>query len=271
MTAIPDPQRVEAIIRDAAQDIILPRFQRLARHEIMEKKAGEVVTIADLEAEERLARELVNLVPGSRFVGEEAASRDPSLLRSLAEKGAAWLVDPVDGTGNFAAGKPLFAVIVSFLVDGETRAGWIHDPVSGSTATAARGEGAWLDGARLRTAPPVPLEDMSGSLNYSYFPPHMREYVRRRAHRFREIKIYRCAAHDYLALARGEKHFSLYRRLWPWDHAAGVLLLAEAGGRTARLDGRPYRAHERVEGLLSASDATSWEDVKNYLSETPAH
>lgn len=266
MAVLPDPDRVEAIIREAAELDILPRFQRLARHEVMEKKAGEVVTVADIEAERRLSRELAALVPGSRVVGEEAASRDPALLDTLAGEGPAWLVDPVDGTGNFAAGKPLFAVIVSFLVDGETRAGWIHDPVSATTATAVRGEGAWYGGERMRSASPVPLETMVGSLNYSWFAPHDRQEIRRRAHRFREIRIYRCAAHDYLALARGEKQFSLYRRLWPWDHAAGVLILAEAGGHTARLDGEPYRAFDRVQGLLSASDTETWERVRRFLA-----
>lgn len=265
MAILPDPDRVEAIIREAAELDILPRFQRLARHEVMEKKAGEVVTIADIEAERRLTKALGALVPGSRVVGEEAASRDPSLLDRLSGEGPAWLIDPVDGTGNFAAGKAMFAIIVSFLVDGETRAGWIHDPVSATTATVVQGEGAWYRGDRLRAAPPVEIGDMTGSLNYSWFPPHDREEVRRRAHRFRELRIYRCAAHDYLALARGEKQFSLYRRLWPWDHAAGVLMLAEAGGHTERLDGQPYRAFDRVQGMLSASDMETWERVRRFL------
>lgn len=265
MSVLPDIARVEAIIREAAELDILPRFQRLARHEVMEKNAGEVVTVADIDAEHRLTRELGAIIPGSRVVGEEAASRDPALLESLGAQGPAWLVDPVDGTGNFAAGKPMFAVIVSFLVDGETRAGWIHDPVTNTTATAVRGEGAWYDGTRLAAAQPVTVDAMIGSLNYSWFPPSHREEVRRRAHRFRELRTYRCAAHDYLALAKGEKQFSLYRRLWPWDHAAGVLILEEAGGHTERLDGRPYRAFERVQGLLSASDRQTWDRVRRFL------
>lgn len=266
MAELPDTERVEAIIREAAERDILPRFRKLARHEVMEKHAGELVTIADIEAEQRLSLALTALVPGSRVVGEEAASRDRALLDTLSAEGTIWLVDPVDGTGNFAAGKPLFAVIVSYLVDGETRAGWIHDPVSAATATVVRGEGAWYRGQRLRTAPPTDFDAMTGSLNYSYFDPCEREEVRRRAHRFREIRSYRCAAHDYLDLARGEKHFSLYRRLWPWDHAAGVLMLAEAGGHTERLDGRLYRPFDRVEGLLSASDAETWERVRRHLT-----
>lgn len=267
MRTLPDSDKVIEIIRETAERDIMPRFRRLERHEVMEKNAGEVVTIADIEAEHRLSRRLPDLVPDSHVVGEEAVAGNPEILTKLAATGPAWLVDPVDGTGNFAAGSPVFAVIVCFLVDGVAKAGWIHDPVSGNTALTYEGEGAWYAGERLSVCSPAPLEAMIGSLNYSYFPHDHREVVRQRAHRFRELRTYRCAAHDYLSLARGEKHFSLYRRLWPWDHAAGVLLLQEAGGHTARLDGRPYRAADRVEGILSTTDAESWQSIKNFLFE----
>lgn len=266
MTFCPDVDGVTAIIREAAEADILPRYRRLEQHEVMEKKAGEIVTIADIEAERRMSRALAALVPGSRVVGEEAASRDPALLDTLQGEGPAWLIDPVDGTSNFAAGSPRFGIIVCFLVDGVARAGWIHDPVSNATATAVVGEGAWFEeGRRLSSAPPAPFERMHGMINQSFFPPERRETIKVRARRFADLRSYRCAAHDYLSLARGEKHFSLYRRLWPWDHAAGVLILAEAGGYTARLDGLPYRAYDRVQGLLSASDRESWEKLKNFL------
>jgi len=266
VTRLPDSDSVVAIIRETAERDIMPRFQRLQRHEVMEKKAGEVVTIADIEAEHRLSRRLPELVPGSRVVGEEAVAEDSAILDWLSAGGPAWLVDPVDGTGNFAAGSPVFAVIVCFLIDGRSRAGWIHDPVSGETAIAYEGEGAWYAGRRLAAAGPTAIEGMTGSLNYSYFPHDRREAVRQRARRFRHLRTYRCAGQDYLSLARGEKHFSLYRRLWPWDHAAGVLLLREAGGYSARLDGSDYRAADRVEGLLSTTDAQSWKAIKNFLS-----
>lgn len=265
MPLLPDSEKVVAAIREAAELDILPRYRKLEHHEISEKNPGEVVTVADIEAEHRLTRLLSDIVPGSVVVGEEAVSRDQNILNGLKSEGAAWLVDPVDGTGNFAAGDPTFGVMVCYLHDGEALAGWIHDPCSDKTAIAISGEGAWCDGARLEAAPAVPFEQMIGMLNYSWFPHERREAVRRAARRFKDVYTYRCAAHDYLALARGEKHFSLYRRLWPWDHAPGVLLLSEAGGITARLDGRPYRATIREEGLLSVGDSESWDQIKNFL------
>jgi fructose-1,6-bisphosphatase/inositol monophosphatase family enzyme len=265
MTLVPDSDRVVAAIREAAERDILPRFRKLEHHEISEKNSGEVVTIADIEAEHRLTRLLAEIVPGSVVVGEEAVSKDISILERLKRAGPAWLVDPVDGTGNFAQGKPVFGVIVCYLVDGVAKGGWIHDPCPNKTAIAMAGDGGWYEGERMAPAAPVPFEEMIGTLNYSWFPHERREAVRQAARRFRDVYSYRCAAHDYLALARGEKNFSLYRRLWPWDHAAGVLLLGEAGGHTARLDGKPYLATDRVEGILSSSDPESWQRIKNFL------
>jgi fructose-1,6-bisphosphatase/inositol monophosphatase family enzyme len=265
MAIVPDSDRVVAAMREAAAEDILPRFRKLERHEISEKNSGEVVTVADIEAEHRLTRMLSGIVPDSAVVGEEAVSRDQDILQRLHQGGPAWLVDPVDGTGNFAAGKPTFGIIVCYLVDGTARGGWIHDPCSDKTAIAMAGDGSWYDGSRMKAAGPVPLEQMHGMVNYSWFPHDRREAVRRATHRLKDVYSYRCAAHDYLALARGQKHFSLYRRLWPWDHAAGVLMLSEAGGHTARLDGQPYQAVRREEGLLSASGAETWARIKNFL------
>jgi fructose-1,6-bisphosphatase/inositol monophosphatase family enzyme len=263
---MPDSDKVAAAIRETAAEDILPRFQRLEQHEISEKNPGEVVTIADIEAEHRLTRLLSDILPGSTIVGEEAASKNPEILKQLQGGGPAWLIDPVDGTANFAEGQRTFGVIICYLVDGIARAGWIYDPCSGKMAVAIAGEGAWHDGERMKSAAAVPLERMIGMLNVGYFPDNQRKAVREAAKSFEKTHSYRCAAHDYLALAGGAKHFSLYRRLWPWDHAAGVLLLAEAGGYTARLDGRTYQATGREEGILSVSDRESWERIKNFLN-----
>jgi fructose-1,6-bisphosphatase/inositol monophosphatase family enzyme len=265
MSLVPDSDRVVAAMREASELDILPRFRKLEHHEISEKNPGEVVTVADIEAEHRLTRLLSGIVPGSVVVGEEAVSKDSSILDRLKRPGPAWLVDPVDGTGNFAAGEPTFGVMVCYLLDGQARGGWIHDPCSDKTAIAMSGDGGWYDGERMKAAPAAPLEEMIGMLNYSWFPHERREAVRRAARNFKHTYSYRCAAHDYLALARGEKHFSLYRRLWPWDHAPGVLLLSEAGGTTGRLDGQPYRATIREEGILSVGDPESWPRIKKFL------
>ncbi len=262
---LPDPDRITEIITETAAQDILPRFQALASHEVMEKRPGDLVTVADLDAEKQLERRLTELVSGSVVVGEEAVHGDTTILDRLESKSPMWIIDPVDGTANFAAGNPIFGTVVAYLEAGDVRAGWIHMPVEGTTAVAVKGEGAWRDGTMLSAVPSVPLEEMTGLLNFGYFDPLQREQIRERSGRFASIETQRCAAHDYLCLAIGTRHFSLYRRLWPWDHAAGVLIHQEAGGYSALLDGSPYRPTERSHGLLSARSKRSWYEIHDHL------
>src|SRR3546814_17285856 len=116
---LPDLERVAAIIRETAEVEILPRFKTLAADEIREKRPGDLVTVADIEAEKRLTRQLTDLVPGSRVIGEEAIAGDEALLAAKASDGSVWIVDPVDGTANFAAGRTPFTVVVAYLLDGQ--------------------------------------------------------------------------------------------------------------------------------------------------------
>ena len=262
---LPDPDRVVDIIREAAVEDVLPRFQRLADHEVMEKTPGDIVTIADLDAERRMTRRLGELAPGSRIVGEEAVGKNPDVLDHLSAGEPLWLIDPVDGTRNFSNGNEPFAIVVAYIEGGETRMGWIHDPIAGETAVAVKGEGARFRGAAMKAAKPAPLDQMVGMINYTALGQDLRDRLRARAEKFRDIRNWRCAGRDMTLLACGEKHFSIYRRLWAWDHAAGVLLHSEAGGYSAPVDGKPYRPIDRVEGLLMAPDEASWHEILDYL------
>jgi fructose-1,6-bisphosphatase/inositol monophosphatase family enzyme len=258
----PDIDRVTRLIEEAAATEIMPRFQRLAAGDIREKAPGDLVTIADEAVETRLTPLLTELLPGSLVLGEEAAAADRSLLNRLAAEESVWIIDPVDGTSNFAEGRPAFALIVALLVAGRIAAGWIHDPVAGSTATAEAGEGAWLAGRRLRVAAaPQDTGDMAGVLLSGYFGS--RELGRRidaRRQRVRTLRSVRSAGLEYLRLVAGEMHFALFTKLMPWDHAAGVLLHGEAGGHARYLEGGAYEpAAIGRSSLLLAPDPDSWQ------------
>ncbi|MBV8535357.1 MAG: inositol monophosphatase, partial [Alphaproteobacteria bacterium] len=95
------PEDVALIIRRVAEEQVLTRFRRLADHEIREKAPGNLVTIADTEAELALTSALMALLPGSLVVGEEAVALDPAVLDQLAGDEPVWIIDPVDGTMNF--------------------------------------------------------------------------------------------------------------------------------------------------------------------------
>ncbi len=261
----PDLDTVTKIIRDVADREIMPRFRRLGDGDVREKAPGDLVTVADTRAEERLAEALADLVPGSRVVGEEAADADPGVFQALGDGGPVWLVDPVDGTHNFAHGKPCFAVIIAFCLGGRIDAGWIHDPVAGHTAWAAAGQGAWLDGRPLRLEKPRPLGNMKGFLR-----PSLRKRLERpRLEGVPEgLHRYRCTGREYMDLALGAVDFCQYTRLKPWDHAAGVLIHAECGGFGALSPGRePYLPGPGVMDatILLAPDEASWEALAAVL------
>lgn len=265
---LPDADRVTRLIEEAAAAEIMPRFRQLAAGDVREKGPGDLVTVADEAVEARLAPLLMSLVPGSVVVGEEGAAADPSLLNRLFDDRHVWIIDPVDGTSNFAEGKPAFAVMVALARGRDILAAWIHDPVAVRTAVAAAGEGAWLGDRRLSVASvPNKPGDMAGVLLSGFFGS--RELGRKidaRRNRVRAIRSARCAGIEYLRLAAGEMHFSLFTKLMPWDHAPGVLLHREAGGHAAYLEGGAYEpAAIKRSGLLLAPDPDSWQQLYGLL------
>ena len=258
----PDPARVADYIRETAWLDIMPRFQALAAHEVIEKSPGDIVTIADREAEERLTRMLTGLTPGTLVVGEEATHAHPELLDRLDDNVPMWIIDPVDGTANFVAGRPLFAVMVAYLVNGLTVAAWIFDPVRDTMAIAERGSGTTLDGRPLHLPTPAAGDRYTGRVNFGSFPEDRRPVLRKHfTETFAIEKSLRCAGQEFLSLLYGTTQFRLYNRLWAWDHAPGVLLVREAGGHADLVHDRPYRPTVRTQALLCAQDRDTWDNL----------
>lgn len=250
MTAV-DLHQVARIIREAAEAEILPRFKNLQALQIREKKPNQLVTEADIEAEKVLSRRLREVLDGS-VVGEEGVESDPALMTALERPGVVWVIDPVDGTANFAHGNPRFAVVVALVIDGVTQAGWIHDPIPNRTIIAELGRGAWRGDTRLKVSAEVPLAQMAGSVKKrGRVADHVLHVARRGS-----------AAHDYLDLVTGKLHFAHFKKLMPWDHAAGVLIHAEAGGFGAMMDGSAYTPVLHAEGqVLLAPGEQSWREL----------
>ena len=261
-----------AILIAAADTEILPRFQRLGDDDVGTKSGPmDLVTVADRAAEAAIAAAVATRFPAAAFVGEESVAEDPTRLGLLANADLAVVVDPIDGTFNFASGLPLFGVMAAVVAGGETIAGIILDPLTGSHMTALKGEGARLgfrDGrpARpLRVAAAEPVGDMHGCVSWSYMPGSLRDTVATRMARLAATYNYRCAAHEYRLAATGACHVLAYGKLMPWDHLAGCLIHAEAGGFSAKFDGSPYRPTDTGGGLLLAPDAASWEALREAL------
>lgn len=256
-------------MRDVAASVVMPRFRSLAPGEITEKSPGEIVTIADREAEVRLHDGLAALGLGARILGEEAAENDADLLADVGA-GLVWLIDPLDGTANFAAGRAPFGMMVALIEDGEPLAGWIFDPLSGRLCHAERGRGATCDDQPVtarhgRRVPP------RAALGSHFLPPETRDRLHDFAARTLNVQpVPRCAAESYVRLVLGQDDIALFQRILPWDHAAGALFLTEAGGKITHWDGAPYRVGGSGKGVLAAADADLWQMAAGLIFDPEA-
>jgi fructose-1,6-bisphosphatase/inositol monophosphatase family enzyme len=265
MTSPVDVTTLAHVLRRAAQSEILPRFRRLGSDDVRAKsEATDLVTEADERAERMIKAEVSRLWPEALFVGEESVAADLALLKKLADADLAIIVDPVDGTFNFAAGIPAFGVMASVVSKGETIAGIIFDPMGDDWVLAERGSGAWLrrpDGEtlRLNVTSSVPLEELVGMAATGFLPKEKRAEIMGNLAKVRYTTCYRCAAHEYRTLAGGYVHYLMYNKLMPWDHLAGSLISTEAGAYVRRFDGSTYLPHHLDGGLLIAVDKDTWE------------
>lgn len=264
-----DIDRLSTVLREAARAEILPRFRRLDSGMIRQKsEAIDLVTEADEQAERRIKADVARLWPDALFVGEESVAADPGLLDRFDAAGFSIVVDPVDGTANFAAGLPLFGVMAAVVKNGETIAGIIYDPMGDDFYVAEKGGGAWMrrpdgDAERLQIAAPLPLGQMVGTISVAFLPAESKPLVLANLAKVRVAANYRVAAHDYRLFASGHTHFVAFNKLMPWDHLAGSLIATEAGGYVARFDGSPYLPAHRTGGLLIAADADTWKLLRS--------
>lgn len=260
--------RLAAILKQAAQQEILPRFRRLDDGMIKTKTgAFDLVTEADTNAERVITAAILAHSPNTLVIGEEAVSANPALLTSSLEDRITIYVDPVDGTANFAGGLPLFAVMAAVVQNGVPVAGVIYDPMGDDFLMAEKGCGTWQvfpDGRRIRMkfADPVPLEEMGGLASTGFLPLEQRRIVLGNLAKIKMLGNYRCAGHEYRFAAGGNIHFLMYNKLMPWDHVAGALMMRECGAHVAKFDGSDYRPSDTGGGLLIAPDKDSWDEIK---------
>ncbi|MFJ9558807.1 inositol monophosphatase family protein [Streptomyces fuscichromogenes] len=233
---------VEDAIRKAARTEILPRWRRLADHEVDQKSGPhDLVTDADRLAERYLTATLAPLLPGSVVVGEEAVHADPETYDALQGDAPVWIVDPVDGTRQFVRGEDGFCTLVALAHRGVLLASWTYAPAREQLATAVRGKGAFLDGERLLAGAPEAGRDLRIATSH---PDYTTDAQKRALHALwvDGVAPRPCgsAGLEYLAVARGELDATAFSWEAAWDHAAGLLLVEEAGGAHRTLAGEPF-------------------------------
>jgi fructose-1,6-bisphosphatase/inositol monophosphatase family enzyme len=257
-------EHVSALMRGVAAQVVTPRFRMLATHEIAEKSPGEIVTIVDREAEQRLYDGLAALSPCARIIGEEAAEQDPGLLDNV-HSGLVWLIDPLDGTANFAAGREPFGMMIALVENGVPIAGWMLDPLSDRLCHAERGKGATCNGEQVRTRPSGTLPPVA-ALGTQFMGEETRSrFLGHAAQHLDLVPIPRCAAASYPRMVFGDDDIAMFQRILPWDHAAGALFLTEAGGTVTHWDRSPYRVGGSGTGVLCAANADLWQKAADVL------
>lgn len=255
-------------IRSADAAELAPRFRRLSDRDIEEKSPGEIVTAADRACEAVLSLSLTRIadVP---IVGEEAAASDPRVLDALDPEATYWLVDPLDGTVNFAAGSADYAVMVAYIHRGATAASWIWIPDRNQMFIAEQGAGATCNEVPLATPETLSIDGgLAGVIKERFLPADVARSVTARAPQLGTVHPgVLCAGIEYPDLALGRTNYVLYWRTLPWDHAPGVLLAAEAGFVSIRPDGSAYEPHSTASGLLVAPAAIAAELRERLLGQ----
>ena len=261
-----DTERVAAYIRETARAVILPRFRALGQDDVREKKPGDPVTVADTEAEQELTRRLQTVIAGANVLGEESVAEDPSRLAWLSAEAPVWIIDPIDGTSNFVRGNAGFAVIVALARQGVVEAGWIYNPLGNVMISALKGRGAWSAGRRLQVKRDMPPEKLTGAA-YGRTRAGVRAgRALNESGRVRGVHNQGCSGLEYMAIAQGMAQFSLHSRSLPWDHAAGMLIVHEAGGLGGFLDGGVYDPRITDRPVLAASTAQAWQTVHEVVT-----
>lgn len=260
------------LVRRAARAEIMPRFRKLDTGQIGTKSGPmDIVTEADTAAEAMIARALQSAFPSAVIVGEESVETVPDYRERLANAELGFLIDPVDGTWNFAHGLPLFGTMIAATRFGRPIFGMIFDPVGRDFIWAdIETPATWVPRSghprRIRSRRDRPLSDIIGFGEPAFMPPDHRRAATEACLTLGQVTSLRCSAHHYRLLAEGAVDFNLGVKLHPWDHAAGVLLCQRAGGHAAMLDGTPYSTSIDTGYLLSAGDRATWDRLAEHFS-----
>lgn len=249
---------IEDIMAHAANTAIMPRLGKLLAGDRQEKAVDEPVTTADRESEKILADGLHRLLPEAEIVGEEAADADPAILAQLGSQ-LCWVIDPLDGTGNFAAGSGPFGILIALASGGVPIGGWLYDPRSRRFCAASKGGGAMIDGEPVRARRSGKRKPIAAISTFLSNRPEGQRLVEVIGRNCATEPIPRCAAEQYPRMVLGRSDITLFGRTLPWDHAAGVLFLTEAGGVVTRFDGSPYCVADDRFGLIASVDEPMWQ------------
>lgn len=258
---LPDIEKLKKIIRDAAIEEILPRFNSIG-YEV--KDDGSLVTEADLAVDKRICETLASIYPDIAFLSEEMELDEQQALLKSSPK--LWCLDPLDGTSNFAAGFPLFASSLALIVDGEVQIGISYDVIRDEMFSAEKGKGAWLNDQRLECkSSGLSLDRSIALFDVKRLEPELSMRLLNdkpyRSHRNIGASVLELA---WMAAGRGQVY--LHGGMKLWDMAAGSLIITEAGGFSCTLDGENlFKATMKPRSAIISPDAELFKVWKAYI------
>jgi len=265
MMKLPELEHLCAIVKSAAQQELIPRFADVTRKV---KGDGSIVTVADRAIQDRLESELHNLVPEFGLLGEEMSLEEQKSRLSQPGLGL-WIVDPLDGTSNFAAGIPFYAVSVALMVDGKIVLGVVYDPTRDECFSAAANGPAYLNGEPLKgLASPGTLQRCVATVDFKRLPTSL---VLRLMHSppYSSQRSFGSVALDWCWAAAGRFHVYLHGRQKIWDYAAGLLILERMGGHSCALDGAPvFSSCGEPRSAIAALDKEIFKQWRNWLLQS---
>ena len=255
-------KELEQIIRKAAQQELLPRFHHVA-HNL--KSDGSIVTEADLAMQQRMIDELQQRWPQIPLLGEEMSAEQQQQLLDNSEEGL-WLLDPLDGTSNYAAGIPYFCVSLALMRKGEVVLAIIYDPLRDESFSAEKGEGAWLNGEPLHAPRATrPLKQGIALIDLKRLTPDLAAKVASQPP-YSSQRNLGSGALDWCYVATGRVDVYLHGGQKLWDYAAGQLILAEAGGYTSTLEGESVLVNALTpRSVVAAADEENFNQWSAFL------
>ncbi len=230
---LPNLTQLEALIVTAAEQHLVPRFGQTSRQF---KNDGSIVTQADHAVQSALISALTEQWPEIPVLGEEMAVEAQQKYLDNAKNGL-WILDPLDGTSNFAAGIPCFAVSLALLRDDEIQLGIIYDPLRKECFSAINGQGAWLNSEPLKPSnTTLPLSECIALIDFKRLSPSLAARLASEQP-YSSQRSFGSGVLDWCWLAMGRVQLYLHGQQKLWDIAAGQLILKEAGGHAMTLEG----------------------------------
>ena len=259
---LPPLDQLSALVRQAAQEELLPRFHRVARSV---KADGSILTEADLAIDRRLKSELAEHWPAVEFLSEEMDSAEQHNLAHDHSR-PLWCVDPLDGTSNFAAGLPFYSVSLALLVDGRPQLGVVYDPSRDECFAAERGQGAWLNQHRLGPKPAgIPLRRALALVDFKRLSQDLAQRLVREPP-YGSQRNFGSSALEWAWIAAGRGHVYLHGGQKLWDYAAGALIFLESGGHACCIESDDFSDGDIWQrSVIAARDEKLFREWKSWI------